>query len=86
MALRSKEEWIELLSSNGIPDDKSEEYANAFITNELCSEDIAELGRDGLKEIGISVLGHSMKILRLSMNIGDLILKLTYVRRDYLKD
>ena len=66
MALRSNEEWINLFIENGIPEDKSREYANVFVRNELCNEDVADLGRDGLKELGITVIGHSLKILRLT--------------------
>ena len=65
MALRiTKEQWIELMTQAGVENESIDAYADILINEQLAEEDVIDLGRAGLSEIGMTKAGHSLKLIR----------------------
>ena len=69
MALRSKEDWITLFTTNGIPLEDATGYANIFVANRISNTTLTEITKTDLIDLGITVLGDIKTILRLSRPI-----------------
>ena len=65
MALESVPEWVELLSSIGIPNDESKVYATEFVKSRLSRTDLQDLDKETLHSLNVTILGDQLKILRL---------------------
>ena len=66
MALRSKDDWVTLFTTNGIPLEETKVYGNIFVANRISSITLTELTKTDLVNLGITVLGDIKTILRLS--------------------
>ena len=62
MALRSKSDWIRFFTECNIPDTERENYANIMSTNRI--SDPSDLTRDLLKELGITIVGDAISIMK----------------------
>jgi hypothetical protein len=60
-----KEYWLTFLNDAGLDDKASEDYANAFIENEMSPDMIRELCHGLLLMLGVKKVGHRLKILHL---------------------
>jgi len=56
----------DIMEENGIPADKAKQYADLFLQNDLDVTMIPNLDDARLKEIGISSMGHRVKILKIT--------------------
>jgi len=63
--IRTAENWKTVFASKGIPDEVATQYAEIFYTNQLTEADIADIDKQMLITLQITVLGHQLKILRL---------------------
>ena len=65
MDVSTLEDWKSLLESNGIPPPLAAQYASILSDNGISSSDVLDLDKLSLENIGIKLLGHQLKILRL---------------------
>lgn len=56
--------WIQFFSDAGIPSFASSKYATIFYENRIQSNMLMDLDKDILKEIGITVIGDMIAILK----------------------
>ena len=66
MALRSKDDWVTLFTTNGIPLEETTAYANIFVANRISNIILTELTKTDLVDLGITVLPDIKTILQLS--------------------
>ncbi|XP_025413786.1 uncharacterized protein C19orf47 homolog isoform X1 [Sipha flava] len=64
MATFSKDWWIKFFSDAGIPSFASSKYATIFYENRIQSNMLMDLDKDILKEMGITVIGDIIGILK----------------------
>ena len=65
LRLRNEPEWTEYLKTTvGLGEDKSTQYAKLFTDNQFTEEILSELSREILRELGITVLGDVLTILK----------------------
>ena len=65
LRLRLEPEWTEYLKTTiGLAEAQATAYSKLFVTNRLTEEALSELSRDILGEIGITVLGDVLTILK----------------------
>ena len=66
MALRteSPDEWVIFFEESGIPNETAINYAKIFTENSLTGEELPDLDMGLLKSVGITSVGHALKILR----------------------
>ena len=64
MALRSKESWTNFIIAAGIPPEESATYATAFVDNRLTESSLPELSKEYLKDLGITIIGDIITILK----------------------
>lgn len=65
LRLRNEQEWTEYLKTTvGLGEDKSTQYAKLFTDNQFTEEILSELSREILRELGITVLGDVLTILK----------------------
>ena len=67
MALRTKlgpDDWIQLLTSIGIPADSAKIHADSFVKEGLTRDSLSMLDRDMLKELGITSMGDALAVLK----------------------
>ena len=57
MALHSKDDWVTLFTTNGIPLEEVITYANIFVANCIPNTTLTELTKTDLTDLGITVLG-----------------------------
>ena len=69
MALRSKDDWVTIFTTNGIPLEEATSYANIFVANRISNTTLSELTKEDLVDLGITVLGDIKTILRLSQPV-----------------
>ena len=69
MALRSKDDWVTLFTTNGIPQEEATSYANIFVANRISDTTLSELTKADLIDLDITVLGDIKTILRLSQPV-----------------
>ena len=62
MAHSSLEQWIAFFEYTGIPSDESKTYAETFIKNRV--RDPSELTKEVLQDLGITVIGDILSILK----------------------
>jgi len=72
MVLRLREEsgWSAFLAEAGIPTDDFDEYAAIFVKNRLTEKSASQLTNTLLNELGITILGDVLAILRHIKNFG----------------
>ena len=58
----SKAQWVTFFADAGIPADESDRYAATFVTNRI--SDAADLTSDLLKEMGVTVIGDAIAIMK----------------------
>ena len=66
MSLCSKDDWVTLFTTNGIPLEEATTYANMFVANHISNTTLTELSKTDLVDLGITVLGDIKTILPLS--------------------
>ena len=65
LRLRSEPEWTEYLKTTvGLHEDQSTAYGKIFNDNHFTEETLSELSKDILRELGITVLGDVLNILK----------------------
>ena len=69
MDVSTLEDWKSLLESNGIPPTPAAQYASILSNNGISSSNVLDLDKLSLENIGIKLLGHQLKILRLGRPI-----------------
>ena len=61
----SQDEWLATLKDIGIPDgNELTMYAEAFTKNALDKDLLLMLDNEGLKSLGVTVMGHQLRIMR----------------------
>ena len=61
--------WKDLFISVGIKDDAAEKYAEIFDQQQMSRETLVMLDRQTLTELGITVIGDALSILRLAKSV-----------------
>jgi hypothetical protein len=61
--------WKNLFMENGIKEAKATEYGEKFVTEEMSVDILPQLDRDILKEMGVTIIGDALAILRIGGNI-----------------
>ena len=65
LRLRSEPEWMQYLNNNvGLREDQSKAYSKIFNDNHFTEETLSELSKDILQELGITILGDVLTILK----------------------
>ena len=57
--------WKVSLTGAGIPEAKAAEYAQTFVEQEIDKADVSGLSTDLLKSLGVSIIGHQLKIMKI---------------------
>ena len=63
--IRDETAWKELLETNGIPPDDATAYAGKFVADQLTGAELPDITKADLKELGITVLAHQIRIIKI---------------------
>ena len=64
--IRDEESWKTVLQTYGIPENNAETYAKTFVEQQLTEQELPDLSKDDLKELGITIKAHQIKVLKIS--------------------
>ncbi len=64
--IRDETQWKTLLESKGIPEADATTYSAQFVAEQLTGAELPDLTKDDLKDLGVTILAHQIKILRIA--------------------
>jgi hypothetical protein len=64
MALQDRNYWETFLRNAGIPNNEATTYATTFVTNRITNENIGDLTKEDLTDLGITIIGDIKNIMR----------------------
>ena len=66
MALQTGSQWTAFFEGGGISQEAAADYTKIFTENCLTEQELPDIDKDGLRELGITVYGHVLAILRIA--------------------
>lgn len=67
---RTLSEWLQFLLDAGIPASQAAAYAVSFVENRIEKDMLDELDKDYLKELGVTILGDVIAILKQAKKVA----------------
>ena len=71
---RTLSDWLQFLLEAGIPASQAANYAVSFVENRIEKDMLGDLDKDYLKELGVTVLGDVISILKHAKKVASQVL------------
>ena len=76
--LKDESAWIEFFKEARIEEEYVSKYAKDFVTNKITFDILKDLNETYLKEMGITIVGHSINILNHAKEVASKYFPLSY--------